>query len=211
VSFADIRREYSGQPFDVAQADPNPFLQFERWFGDAREREPDPTAMTLATAAPGGRPSARIVLLKGVDDGGFVFFTNYGSRKAREIDATGAASLLFFWPSLARQVAVTGAVARVSAEASDAYFASRPRDSRLSVYASPQSRPIESRAALEAALEDARRAYPDGVVVPRPDGWGGYRLVPDEFEFWQGRESRLHDRLQYVKEGGAWRRQRLAP
>ena len=210
MPFADIRREYPGQPFDVAQADPDPFHQFERWFDDARASESDPTAMTLATAAPDGRPSARIVLLKGVDGGGFVFYTNYGSRKAREIDATGAASLLFFWPSLARQVKVSGPVARVSAAESDAYFASRPRDSRLSVYASHQSRVIESRAALEAAFDAARRAYPD-ETVPRPDWWGGYRLMPDEFEFWQGRESRLHDRLQYVKTDEAWARQRLAP
>jgi pyridoxamine 5'-phosphate oxidase len=210
VSFADIRREYPGQPFDVGAAAPDPFRQFERWFDDARESERDPTAMTLATSGAGGRPSARIVLLKGVDQGGFVFFTNYGSRKAREIDATGTACLLFFWPSLARQVSVSGAVTRAGAEESDAYFASRPRDSRLSVYASHQSDPLESRAALEAAFDDARRAHP-GDEVPRPDWWGGYRLVPDEFEFWQGRESRLHDRLQYVKQGDAWTRQRLAP
>ena len=210
MSLADIRREYPGQPFDTAQADADPFRQFERWFADAEQSERDPTAMTLSTAAPGGRPSARVVLLKGIDGGGFVFYTNYGSRKATEIDATGVACLSFFWPSLARQVSVAGAVTRVTAEESDAYFASRPRDSRLSVYASRQSHVVESRAALEAAFEEARRAHPD-EAVPRPEWWGGYRLVPDEFEFWQGRESRLHDRLQYLKDGAAWRRQRLSP
>jgi len=210
MSIADIRREYRGRPFDLGDADPDPFVQFERWFEDAREHERDPTALILATATPAGRPSARTVLLKGVDGGGFVFYTNYTSRKAREMDAAGQACLLFFWPSLVRQIAIGGAVSKVTAEESDAYFASRPLESRLSAYASHQSAPLESRAALDAAVEAARREHP-GDRVPRPSWWGGYRLVPDEFEFWQGRENRLHDRLQYLKAGETWRRQRLAP
>ena len=207
---ADIRREYPGRPFDLARADSDPLVQFERWFDEARGTERDPTAMTLATATPAGRPSARTVLLKGVDGGGFVFYTNYQSRKAGEMDVVGYACLLFFWPSVVRQISVAGAVSRVSGEESDAYFASRPLDSRLSAYASRQSAPLESRATLEAAFENARRAHA-GDAVPRPPWWGGYRLVPDELEFWQGRESRLHDRLQYLKDGDGWRRQRLSP
>lgn len=210
MSIADIRREYLGRPFNVAEADPDPLVQFERWFTEARLSERDPTAMTLATATADGRPSARTVLLKGVRDGGFVFYTNYASRKAREMDADGRACLLFYWPSLVRQIVAAGAVGKVTEAESDAYFASRPLESRLSAYASHQSAPLESRAALEAAFEAARRAYP-GDTVPRPAWWGGYRLIPDEIEFWQGRESRLHDRLQYVHVGEGWRRQRLAP
>jgi pyridoxamine 5'-phosphate oxidase len=210
MSLAGIRREYPGQPFDEGRADADPLVQFERWFAEARDTEPDPTAMTLATAAPTGRPSARTVLLKGVDGGGFVFYTNYASRKAREIDAVGYACLLFFWPSRVRQVSVSGAVSKVTAAESDVYFASRPLDSRISVYASRQSATIESRAALEDAFADARRTYQDDTV-PRPSWWGGYRLVPDAFEFWQGRESRLHDRLQYLLDAGGWHRHRLAP
>jgi len=181
------------------------------WFEQVRDIEADPTAMALATATPGGRPSVRTVLLKAMDDRGFVFYTNYQSRKANEMEATGRASLLFYWGSLERQVRIDGAVERVSPADSDAYFETRPPDSRLSVYASRQSERIESRDALEEAFERAKRTYGDGPV-PRPDWWGGYRVVPDEFEFWQGRVSRLHDRLRYVKlDDGEWRRERLAP
>jgi pyridoxamine 5'-phosphate oxidase len=184
--------------------------QFSIWFEQARDLEADPTAMALATATPAGRPSVRTVLLKGVDDG-FVFYTNYESRKAREMDATGRASLLFFWRASERQVRIDGAVARVSPAESDAYFATRPLDSRLSVYASRQSDAIESREILEEAFERVKRTYGDGPV-PRPAWWGGYRIVADEMEFWQGRESRLHDRLRYTRtRSGAWRRERLAP
>jgi pyridoxamine 5'-phosphate oxidase len=210
MSVSDIRREYPNRPFDVTQANPDPFDQFKLWFEEACRVEHDPTAMTLATATPVGRPSARTVLLKGIDGGGFVFYTSYASRKSREIEAVGQACLLFFWSSLDRQISVTGTVSKVSGKESDTYFASRPLESRLSAHASQQSAPVESRAVLESAFEEARRAHPDDAI-PRPTWWGGYRLVPDEFEFWQGRENRLHDRLQYLRDGAHWRRQRLAP
>jgi pyridoxamine 5'-phosphate oxidase len=211
MSFPDIRREYLGEPLSEAESADDPLQQFTRWFEQVRGTESDPTAMVLATATPEGRPSARTVLLKGIDERGFVFYTNYESRKAREMDATGRATLLFFWRSLERQVRIAGAVERVSAAESDAYFESRPLDSRLSVYASRQSDVIANRHVLEDAFERAKRSYGEGPV-PRPQWWGGYRVVPDEFEFWQGRASRLHDRLQYVKSAdGTWQRQRLAP
>jgi len=211
MSLADIRREYLGEPLTEAHADPDPMRQIATWFEQVRAAEPDPTAMALATSSASGRPSVRTVLLKGVDERGFVFYTNYESRKAREMEATGRASLLFFWRSLERQVRIDGAVERVSAAESDAYFETRPLDSRLSVYASRQSDAIESREVLEDAFERVRRTYGDGPV-PRPGWWGGYRVIPDEFEFWQGRESRLHDRLRYARQrDGSWHRERLAP
>ncbi len=210
MSLADIRREYLGQPLSETDSDPDPFRQFERWFAQVRELEPDATEMVLATATRDGRPSLRTVLLKGADDRGFVFYTNYNSRKGREIATTGCASLLFYWRSLERQVRVDGRAEKVSADESDAYFATRPLESRWSVYASRQSDVIESREALESRLMIARQTY--GDRVPRPAWWGGYRVVPEEFEFWQGRPGRLHDRLRYMKEAsGAWKRERLAP
>jgi len=211
MSLANIRREYLGEPLSEVHSDPNPMRQFAHWFEQVRHTEGDPTAMALATASPEGRPSVRMVLLKGIDDRGYILYTNYESRKAREMEATGRASLLFFWPSVERQVRIDGIVERISPVESDAYFETRPLDSRLSVYASKQSEPIESREVLEDVFDRVKRTYGDGPV-PRPDWWGGYRIVPDEFEFWQGRESRLHDRLRYVKSGdGSWRRERLAP
>ena len=211
MTLADIRREYLGEPLTETHASADPMEQFTHWFEQVRLVEPDPTAMALATVSADGRPSVRTVLLKGVDDRGFVFYTNYESRKAREMEATGRASLLFFWRSLERQVRVDGRVERVSAAESDAYFATRPLESRLSVYASRQSEAIDNREVLEDGFDRARGTYGDGPV-PRPEWWGGYRVVPDEFEFWQGRASRLHDRLRYVRNAdGRWRRERLAP
>ena len=210
MSISDIRREYLGEPLDEAHADADPFAQFSVWFEQARAVEVDPTAMALATSTLDGRPSVRTVLLKGVDGGGFVFYTNYHSRKARELDQTGRAGLLFVWRTVERQVRIDGRVEKVTEAESDDYFATRPIESRWSVYASHQSAPIGSREALEARYDEARRR--DGETVPRPSWWGGYRVVPDEFEFWQGRESRLHDRLQYsLQANGAWTRERLAP
>lgn len=210
MSLAAIRRDYSGEPLSETESDPDPFRQFSRWFAQVRDLEADPTACALATATRAGRPSVRTVLLKGVDDRGFVFYTNYNSRKAREIAETGCASLLFYWPSLVRQVRVDGLVEKVTDAESDAYFVTRPLESRWSVYASAQSEIIESRAALESRYDVARQTY--GETIPRPGWWGGYRVVPDEFEFWQGRPSRLHDRLRYTPApDGTWRRDRLAP
>jgi pyridoxamine 5'-phosphate oxidase len=210
MSLADIRREYFGQPLSETDSDPDPFRQFALWLEQVRDIEADPTAMALATATRDGRPSARTVLLKAVDDRGFVFYTNYNSRKAREMAESGRASLLFYWRTVERQVRIDGVVEHVSGADADAYFATRPLESRWSVYASQQSDPIESREALESRFEVARQIY--GETVPRPEWWGGYRVIPDEMEFWQGRTNRLHDRLQYLRRpDGAWDRTRLAP
>jgi pyridoxamine 5'-phosphate oxidase len=210
MSLADIRREYQGEPLSEQESDADPFRQFARWFEQVRGLEIDSTAMALATATRDGRPSVRNVLLKEFDHRGFVFYTNFDSRKARELAETGRASLLFTWRSVERQVRIDGSVEKVSDGDADAYFASRPIESRWGTYASQQSAVIESRAVLETRFAAARERY--GESVPRPSWWGGYRVVPDEFEFWQGRPSRLHDRLRYLKQpDGSWQRDRLAP
>jgi pyridoxamine 5'-phosphate oxidase len=209
MSLADIRREYVGEPLSETESHPDPLRQFARWFEQARELDTDATAMALATATRDGRPSVRMVLLKGLDARGFVFYTNYDSRKANELAATGRASLLFYWRPLERQVRIDGAVEKVSDAESDAYFSTRPVDSRWSVYASRQSQAVESRSVLESLFEAAKETY--GDEVPRPAWWGGYRVMPDEFEFWQGRPSRMHDRVLYTKDGPGWTRRRLAP
>ena len=210
MNLADSRREYLGHPLSETESDADPFAQFARWFEQVRELEIDATAVALATATPEGHPSVRNVLLKGVDGGGFVFYTNYRSRKARELAATRRAGLLFTWLTLERQVRVSGDVEKVSAAESDAYWASRHVESRWSVYASHQSEVVDSRDTLELRFHAAREKYGDDV--PRPEWWGGYRVIPDEVEFWQGRPNRLHDRLRYLREpDGSWRRDRLAP
>jgi len=209
MNFSDLRRDYVGEPLSETESDRDPYRQFTRWFDQARQGEMDPTAMSLATASTAGRPSVRTVLLKDMEEGAFVFYTNYGSQKAQELEAMGEAALLFYWASLNRQVRISGRVERVSDAESDAYFATRPLESRWSVYASDQSRVVPSREALESRYELARQTY--GETVPRPAWWGGYRVIPSEFEFWQGRPSRLHDRLRYQREASAWRRDRLAP
>lgn len=206
-----LRSEYKHAALDEHDVDRDPFRQFAHWFDAAlAAKVPEPNAMTLATVDAGGRPAARIVLLKEVDARGFTFYTNYESRKGRELAVQPYASLLFFWPELERQVRLEGSVEKVDPATADAYFRVRPKLSRIGAWASPQSAPLPDRAALEARFAEAGRRFPD-EEVPRPPHWGGYRLLPDVFEFWQGRASRLHDRIAYSREQGHWRIGRLAP
>ncbi|MEP7346510.1 MAG: pyridoxamine 5'-phosphate oxidase [Gemmatimonadaceae bacterium] len=208
---SDLRREYALASLDRSDVDGNPMEQFRRWFNDAQSAGIlEPNAMTLATIGPAGKPSARIVLLKAADAQGFVFFTNYQSRKASELDTTGAGALVFLWKEIERQVRVEGRVERVSPDESDAYFRTRPYGSQLGTWASPQSSVIASREWLERSFAAAEARF-DGGEVPCPPHWGGYRVIPDEVEFWQGRQSRLHDRLRYRRDGERWIIERLAP
>jgi pyridoxamine 5'-phosphate oxidase len=207
---ASLRRSYERAELDEGSAAADPLDQFRRWFDEAvAAKLPEPNAMTLATVGADGRPSTRIVLIKGFDERGIVWYTNYDSRKGRELAANPFAALQFHWIELERVVRIEGRVERVEAAESDAYFASRPLDSRIGAWASPQSQVIPSRAVLVAHA--ARYSAQFLLKPPRPPHWGGLRLQPDAWEFWQGRKSRLHDRLHYRKEGQAWRRERLAP
>jgi len=209
-NLADVRREYMLAGLSDAEAARDPFDQFERWMGDALSHElPISNAMTLATVTPEGKPDARIVLLKGIDGGGFVFYTNYDSAKGRQLAANPEACLVFFWVELERQVRVTGRIGKVTAAESDTYFASRPLGARLSAWASAQSSAVPARRALEDSLAAVEKLH--GANPPRPPHWGGYRLIPDSIEFWQGRPNRLHDRLLYRVNGSAWTIGRLAP
>jgi pyridoxamine 5'-phosphate oxidase len=210
---ADLRREYARARLDEADVSHDPLVEFARWFAEAQEAQvKDPNAMTLATATAEGKPSARIVLLKGVDERGFVFFTDYRSRKSGELEANPRAALVFYWAELDRQVRITGGVSLTTREESERYFKTRPLGSRLGAWASHQSQVIPGRVALEADLREIEERFGDGDV-PLPPHWGGYRVVPDTIEFWQGRESRLHDRIRYVREAGGkgWKVERLSP
>ena len=210
IDIAQLRKSYGLAELDEGASAHQPLAQFDRWMREAIDAKlPEPNAMTLATVGADGRPSTRVVLVKGYDERGIVFYTNYASRKGRDLAANRQAALQFHWVELERVVRIEGAVEFTSAEESDAYYATRPLDSRLGAWASPQSQVIGSRALLVANA--AKAAAQHGLHPPRPPHWGGYRLVPDTWEFWQGRKSRLHDRLRYRLEAGQWLRERLAP
>lgn len=210
VDLSRLRKSYEIGSLDEADAGNAPLDLFQRWLDHAvAAKVPEPNAMTLATVGTGGRPSTRVVLIKYADERGLVFFTNYDSRKGHELAANPHAALQFHWVELERVVRVEGVVERTSAEESDAYFVTRPLDSRLGAWASPQSQVISSRAVLVGNAAKASARF--GLNPPRPDHWGGYRLVPDTWEFWQGRKSRLHDRVRFRLDDGTWRKERLAP
>ena len=210
MKIADRRQEYMRESLDEENVAPDPFTQFDRWFNEAIEAEmPILNSMTLATASASGQPAARIVLLKGVDARGFVFYTNYSSRKGGELAANPRAALLLHWTELEREVRIEGSVEKVSAQESDEYFASRPLGSRHAAIASPQSAVVPNRAALEARFAEADKMH--GESPSRPPNWGGYRVLPAAIEFWQGRPNRLHDRLLYTRNGSTWKIERLAP
>ncbi|MDX1669892.1 MAG: pyridoxamine 5'-phosphate oxidase [Limnobacter sp.] len=211
MSIADLRKDYMQGSLHESEALESPFDFFRLWFDQALKAElPEPNAMSLATIGLDGRPASRIVLIKAFDDEGVTFYTNYKSRKGREIEKNPYASILFHWTELERQVRIEGKIKKVSEQQSDEYFHSRPVKSRLGAWASPQSETLPNREALEALFEDAQREQ--GDAPPRPPHWGGYKLVPDYFEFWQGRRSRLHDRLAYtLRDNGQWELGRLAP
>ena len=211
-SVAMIRREYQGMPLEEKNVSPNPLQQFEIWFEEAaRIIKDDPNAMMLSTVDPDGRPASRTVLMKGFDDYGLTFYTNFESRKSVHISANPAVALTFYWPDLVRQVCIEGVAEKIPDAQSDAYFKSRPVSSRISALASPQSRELSSRTELEKRVKQIQNEY-EGDEIPRPSVWGGFLVKPHRFEFWQGRVNRLHDRICYVKkEGGYWKISRLAP
>jgi pyridoxamine 5'-phosphate oxidase len=212
ADLTSIRTDYAREGLRESDLDPSPIAQLEKWLNEAIAAEhPEPTAMMLATASPEGEPAARVVLLKGLGAGGLVFFTNYESDKGRQLADNPRASAVFFWVLLERQARVSGTVSRVAREETEAYFRSRPRECQLGTWASAQSSVLEGREALETRLAEVRARFGDGEV-PCPPMWGGYRLVPDRLEFWQGRPSRLHDRLRYTRKGEAsWLVERLSP
>ena len=210
MDVAHLRLDYARESLTERDVDPDPILQFEKWFEEALHAGLiEPNAMTLATSTRDGHPSARVVLLKGADANGFVFFTDYRSRKGAELDTNPQVSLCFWWDALQRQVRISGTAVRVSREETAAYFHTRPHGSRVGAWASQQSATLASREMLEKEVERLERAYPDDV--PLPPHWGGYRVTPASLEFWQGRPSRLHDRIVYTRDGSAWKIGRLSP
>ena len=211
-SIADLRKDYTLENLNEEEVDKNPFIQFKVWFNQSVAAQlPEPNAMTLATCTPDGKPSARMVLLKDIDERGFVLFTNYKSQKGQEISVNPHAALVFWWAELERQVRIVGTVEKISSAQSDSYFEVRPPFSRLGAWASNQSAVISSRDVLEAQLIEFQRQY-ENQEVPRPPHWGGFRVIPQEIEFWQGRSSRLHDRLRYtLVDNGNWKIERLSP
>jgi len=208
---AALRKEYTRAGLKEADMDPDPVAQFRVWFEKTIDADlHEPNAMILATATTDGKPSARTVLLKGYDERGFVFYTNYEGRKSDELEVNPMCALLFYWGELERQIRIEGRASRLSSEESDVYFAGRPRGSRLGAWASEQSRPVEDRSVLEERVRALEKEY-EGREIPRPPFWGGYRVNPHTIEFWQGRENRLHDRLVYHRSGGRWMMERLQP
>jgi len=210
-SIADIRKDYRLRSLNEHEVAGNPVTQFGLWWADAVSSQIDEVnAMTLATCDSDGNPSARILLLKGIEENGFVFFTNYSSRKGIELEENPKACMVFFWKELERQVRIEGSVSKISSQASDEYFNSRPAESRIGAWSSPQSQVIENREVLEENVFEMKKKFSEGNI-PRPEHWGGYILVPSCMEFWQGRPSRLHDRILYTKERKGWKIERLAP
>ncbi len=209
---SEIRTDYTKATLDINSVEKNPFTQFEKWFKQAIASQAlEPNAMNLATLSKNGRPTSRIVLLKGVENSQFVFYTNYQSQKGKELELNPACALNFFWPELERQVRIEGLASRVSPEVSDNYFQSRPRASQIGAWASPQSTLIKERSILEERVSQLEMKYKDLKVLPRPKQWGGYGITPFEIEFWQGRPSRLHDRIVYTLVDDKWTINRLAP
>ena len=209
---ANMRQSYNSGSLDMENSLANPIMQFQEWFEEATAAgEKEPNAMTLATCSAEGHPSARVVLLKGLDNRGFVFYTNYESRKGQQLEEQPYAALVFCWLSLERQVRIEGRVVKLSTKESDSYYQKRPKESQLGAWASPQSRVIDSREVLESNLVRLQEEYANKEQIPRPNNWGGYRVEPTMIEFWQGRTSRLHDRIRYTRLNGKWLKDRLAP
>lgn len=212
ISLADLRKEYSMGALDESTVAKHPLVQFEKWLQEAIHSEvAEPSAMNLCTVTEGGIPSSRIVLLKGIESGAFIFYTNHQSRKGTQLDANPVCALTFFWADLERQVRIEGMVTRVDEDTATAYFQSRPRDSQIGAWASPQSSVIANRKILEDRVKEIEKRFDGQAILPKPKQWGGYRVEPHSIEFWQGRVSRLHDRILYVKNDQGWTISRLAP
>jgi pyridoxamine 5'-phosphate oxidase len=211
-TLAHLRNEYSKASLDVSTVNPDPIIQFEKWFNEALQAQlTEPNAMHLATVNEQGKPSSRIVLLKGIENKKFIFYTNYQSKKGKELDANPNCALTFFWPELERQVRIEGIAQRVDLQISEEYFQSRPRGSQIGAWSSPQSSVIQNRSILDDRVEQIEKKFQGLEILPKPQQWGGYQIAPTLFEFWQGRPNRLHDRIEYTIEDGTWNMYRLAP